>query len=288
MPRADACSHCGYDVPASWERCPHCGLPGLFPNVRAAKEPLEVQALERRYKDAMEATEARGVSAVAVRFQEALAQSKAVMNRPSAVALQVMKSENEIYGTYYDLLRAHLRIPQGDEWDVLRVALEEALFPGYKEHIRFAALSVDGRGLRNYGDCSMVLRESMIAHRATVFQENCVLFMKRRGDLASGLQVPYGYRATWPERVKVCMAKKAHELVSDMQDRSFASLLLRPGPTSADDDFVEVHVYGPMTRRTFERVVLWHSPTATRADQTRLLAVKDTLTEAGIPVEEER
>jgi hypothetical protein len=32
-------------------------------------------------------------------------------------------------------------------------------------------------------------------------------------------------------------------------------MLLKQGTTSAEDAFVEVHVWGPMTARTFERVI---------------------------------
>ena len=54
----------------------------------------------------------------------------------------------------------------------MRVFADDALFPGYKEQIRFAALSLDGKGLSSYGECTLILRDHMIAHRASVLEGN--------------------------------------------------------------------------------------------------------------------
>jgi len=81
------------------------------------------------------------------------------------------------------------------------------------------------------------------------------------------------------------VAKKASELQPNTDPAEFPTLLLQQGATSEDDDFIEVHIWGPMTRRTFERVVLEPSPNATRAEKVRLKALKATLDEAGVAVE---
>jgi predicted amidophosphoribosyltransferase len=50
----DKCSHCGYAIPLAAERCPHCTLPGIFPNVRAAQRTEEKEGLDKRYKKSMQ------------------------------------------------------------------------------------------------------------------------------------------------------------------------------------------------------------------------------------------
>ena len=104
--------------------------------------------------------------------------SHAVIARPAHEILRLATSQNEIYGTFYNLIGAGLRLPEGGKWDILRGVVDSALFPNYKEDIRFAALSLNGVGLSNYGEYSIMLRTDLIAHRASVFEENSILFMK--------------------------------------------------------------------------------------------------------------
>ena len=73
---------CGHDLPVRANFCPHCGRPGLFPNVRAASQPDEVAALDQRCADARRAAYARGCAPVADAFLLATAGSRAVIARP--------------------------------------------------------------------------------------------------------------------------------------------------------------------------------------------------------------
>jgi hypothetical protein len=160
-------------------------------------------------------------------------------------------SDKELYPTYYGLLEGQIRLPHGNEWDVLRGIADEALFPGYKEEIRFAALSLDGLGLPGYGECSFVLRDAMIAHRASIFEENSALSMKKHAYVP-----PPGHRATWGDRAKLCAVKTAGDIGASTGADQFPKLLLEPGATPEEDRFVEVHIWGPMTIRSIERVVV--------------------------------
>jgi len=251
----NVCSECGYDFPSSCDRCPHCARPGIFPNVRAAEQPWEQEALERRYTTAVSEAARRGAESTLRAFELKLAGSKAVIARNIDELMRLATSDREIYATYYDLVAAGVRIPAGDRWDVLRVATEQSLFPGYKERIRFAALTLDGEGLANYGICSLVLRDSMIAHRASVFEGNPVMWMIRRKELFEGLgSVEPGFRTAWANRARLAIAKLGGRLEPDTPRDSFPRLLLSQGATLPDDDFVEVHVYESLTVRTLERV----------------------------------
>src|SRR6266571_2723029 len=276
------CDHCRNDIPPSADKCPHCGLPGLFPNVRAAADPSEIAALERRYRSAKQDTLARCAGKSLDDFEVAVANSMAILARSDNELQRLATSDNELYATYYQLLAAGVRLPAGDKWDTLRVVADSALFPGYKEHIRFAALSLDGMGLFNYGNCLILLRDDLIAHRASVFEENSVLFMKHHGlKMSEAAKLPRGYRATWKDRAKVCLAK-THKRIDSATDASkYSALLLQQGATSEDDEFVEVHIYGSITIRTIERVIL--SPRLKRRQRATILkALEERLAKAGV------
>lgn len=273
------CELCGGEIPLSWERCPHCARPGLFPNVRAAQVPAEQEALHRRYSAVVQQAELRGAQQAVEAFEMAARGTKAVMARSFRELDRLSSSTRELFSTYYNLVRGEIHLPDGNEWDELRAVADEKLFPGYREHIRFAALSLDGAGLPHYGDCSFVFRESMIAHRASVYEENSALFLKQHAYTP-----PPGHRATWDERAKLAVAKHGEEIDATTSPEQFAGVLLGPGAAPEEDRFIEVHIWGPLSLRTVERILLT-KPTRKGQGATRK-AIRDRLKGVGLSLEE--
>jgi hypothetical protein len=212
---------------------------------------LEQQALSQRYDAAMALAATRNCVPCILAFEEKLAGSRAVLNRPIPETERLASSDKQLYATFYGLLEAEVRLPYGDKWDRLRRIADEALFPGYKEKIRFAALTLNGRGLFRFGECSLVLREDMIAHRASLFEENSTLFLKR-----CNYNPRLGHRAMWPDRGKLCVAKLADKLQSFLPEGEFATLLLREGSRPEQDHFVEVHIWGPLSIHSIEQITI--------------------------------
>src|SRR5215208_6385612 len=218
------CGSCGGPVPLEWVRCPHCALPGLFPNVRAARE--KAPELEERYRTAMSKAAARGCTANLKDFEAVAGTSHAVIARPIEDVMRLAGSDRQLYATFYELTQGESRLSFGDDWDRKRRIADEALFPGYKEKIRFAALSLDGSGVPEFGACSLSLREELIAHRASVFEDNSAVLLHQRG-----YGEPPASRATWEERGKLCAAKAASEIGPNTGPSEFPGILLRRGAT---------------------------------------------------------
>jgi hypothetical protein len=255
MSRLPPCDYCNNDILPSASICPHCGKAVGFPNVRAAANLDERAALDARYGEARSESASRKADAALSSFEKALSDAKAVIVRSTGELQRLASSDNEVYATYYQLTEAVVRLPRGDKWDVLRALADSALFPGYKENIRFAALSLDGHGLYSYGECSMILRTEMIEDRASLFEENTVLFMKNHNVRIWGAEsLPKGYRAIWADKAKLCAAKLHKRIDATTKADEYCDLLLKQGANSEEDEFVEVHIYGPMTARTIERV----------------------------------
>ena len=180
-------------------------------------------------------------------FEGAVAnQSEAVVTLYAPEVFRLAVNDKELYASFYDLVRAGVRLPSEGFWDQVREAVDSRLFNYYKEHIRFAALSLNRRGLSHYGDCYLVLKENMIAHRATVFEENSVVFMHRRQVPITG-ELPTGYRAIWQDRGRLAVAKLAASISPNTVTADFPTLLLRDGKKPEDDQFVEVHIYGSLS-----------------------------------------
>lgn len=273
------CPECLHTIPSAAVRCPHCARPGLFPNVREVEQPDDVKALEDRLRTVQDAAATRGATETLTAFVAAVDGSKAVLARSLNETQRLAYSDKQGYATYYQLTNAEVRVPDGDGWDLLRRRTDAALFPGYHDDMRFAALSLKRVGLSNYGDCSITLRTAMIAHRASLLEENSVLFMKNHSialneELAPKLR---GYRSSWVARGKLAAAKLGDSITPETAPDQFADLLLKQGAKSDDDVFIEVHIWGPMTVRTFEHVTVTPNTKGRLPAKTILRALKAAL-----------
>lgn len=279
------CTFCKNNIPPSVSRCPHCGQPSLFPNVNIANE--EQSFLQDRYEKAVAEALARGAEANVEGFEKILDKSYAVINRSLNELERLIGSDFEVYATYYHLSEG-IRLQKGEKFDSLRQAADSIFFTGYREEIRFAALSLDSTGLSNYGECSWVLREEMIAHRASVFEENTTLYYMHN-NIKGADDVPKGYRAIWSDRGKLCVAKLASKIDTTTNSDKYSGILLHQGATSEDDDCVEVHVFGPMTIRTIEEVSFNPIPTTiSKRDRivwkAKIEGIKEKLVKYGVKV----
>jgi hypothetical protein len=239
-------------------------------------------ALAARFEQAKENARDRGSSGPLDEFHEAVNHSCAVLSRPLAKVAEMVNSDNELYTTFYQLVEASARLPEDNEWDRGRASVDSLLFPHYHQDIRFAALSLDGSGLTGYGDVTIVLSEVSIRARATVFEKNTVQFCREHGVIAGGT-VPLGYRAEWTDRGMLAVAKLHAKILPDTTKDQFPGILMdQSGATTAD--FIEVHIYGPIHRKAFTRV-LGKKPKR-GADKVLLRSIKAKLRTLNISLEE--
>jgi hypothetical protein len=244
-----------------------------------------MEALRTRYAAAIARAARRGYESTARSFEQTMRKTRAVINRPLGEVQRLARSDDEVYATYYQLRESGVRVPQGDAWDKRRAITDEAFFSGYREKIRFGALTADGKGVWHYGDVAVVLKETMIAHRASVLEENSVMFMQRHKVRVYDAHVlPQGYRAIWAEREKVCLAKLADRLHAQTGDAEHAQILLKQGAKPEEDDFVEVHIWGPLTRRCFEHITI-RKTNLRPAARVVLKDLQEQLEPMGVPVE---
>jgi hypothetical protein len=265
------CPHCRTEVRESEERCPACYSVLGFPNVRAAQKPEEKAALAARYEAAIRSATTRSCEGVFEKFLQAVRSSRAVICRSLSKVKELVSSDNELYASFYQLVGLGARRPEDTPTERLRLVADDLLFPYYRDKIRFATLSLNGKGATTYGDCSIVLRDLAICHRATVFEENSLHFFKRR-QIRFGESVPSGYRAVWEQRHELAAAKLEPALQEHMESDAFENLLLRPAQEQVLEDFIEVHIYGSLGRDSIERLVV--TKPRQKADQVILAEIE--------------
>ncbi len=252
--------------------------------MRQAGQPAEIHAVELRYQRAMSDAAGRGCANPARAFESAVATSRAVIGRSFEEARRLATADNQGYAPFWKLLHAGVRLPDDDRWNRLRGQADTELFGQFRDHIRFAALSLDGACLAHYGAVSLELKEDMIAHRATVFEENSAVFFERKRQRGEEPPAISGHRARWDDRGKLALAKHEPELTPTSTDDEFTSMLLCSGPTSGEDVFIEVHIYGSLTRRSLARVVV--DVDAAQASPALVIDLRDRLAAINVSVEE--
>ncbi len=251
------CPDCNEPFPETQPLCPHCGRPSLFPNVHAAERAEERKALDDRYCQACNDLSRRGCDAVRQSFEtEICLKAVPVISTSFNEFVRIAAADTNPFSTYYQRVKAETLIPNGEKWNVLRNVAEDALFPGYKDKIRFGVLSLDGDGVYNYGECSITLKLHMLTHRTSLFTDNNVVFTiyAQKSAMADAENLERGHRATWDERHKLCVAKLGPQMDANLAPGDFATLLLQQGRTTEDDRFVELHIWGPVTVRSVQSV----------------------------------
>jgi len=248
------CDFCNEPAPLNRTSCPHCGRPSLFPNVRMANQPSQKEKLENRYVAALDDARQRACEPELTAFSDACKATRAVLNCTLAQLYRRVASGTEVFETFYDLERLLVRsdTPSQPDWQTLRPQAEIELLgcDEHKDRLFYALLSIEEEGLTTYGECTVVLKEAMIAHRSSCFEENTGVFWMQNKTF------PPGKRSDWENRHKLCVAKLAGQIDKKMQPAHFQSVLLSKGRTSLDDNFIEVQVFGPITSRSLRCVAI--------------------------------
>jgi hypothetical protein len=245
------CERCGAEVSESLSECTSCGTFSGYPNVRIARKPEEVEALDSRYLQALIEAEERGLLEKVERFERNVqTQSQALVSMDVDTLRALATRENELFSNYALRIKAQVRKPASLSDDQRRRAVDGRLWGSFGEEIRYAALSLNGRGLSSYGDCFATLRNLHVEHRSSVLERNSFEFV----EVAPSKPLPEGFRSDWANRHKVAVTKCARLIKNETTDAEFPAILLESGTSRQNDEFIEVHVYGPFDFKAIEAI----------------------------------
>jgi len=275
MARNEPCDDCKLEYCTSRTSCPHCGRPQRFPNVMAARDGRHKEALQEQYKLAKSQISSSQTQALDD-LEKLAAKSLAVLCCNPDKLEPMIQRQFDLLPNYWDLhdLRASASHGSGESnWHQLRQKAEIELVDSaeHRERLHYAALSLDGTGLPHYGDCTIVLRESMIGHRATVYRTNSAMEVSQT---VGGTLHPGGL-AEWKDRGQLVATKLADQVQPGMGPTEFQKLLLRPRnpqTSETEDVFVEVLVFGELTMYSFASVsvTVRVKPTSRNTKKTRV------------------
>jgi len=276
------CGECDNDMPVSRLTCPHCGRPQFFPNVDLAKIEPESRKLSEAHARARDDCDKRGCLARFDEFEAICAESSALFNCSLQKLHREVGTGTDLFENYQDLERLRLRTtaPDGFDWAKLRPQAEIELL-GSEAHLNqlhYACLSIDGNGLVRYGECSVELAGSMIAHRASCFGGNTAIVFFENHSFSASL------RCAWNSRGVICASVFGGEIEESTAKTDYPGIIVVNAPQPQDDRFIEVHVFGPITTRTFKAVRIKNG-SYSRREKVLCAAVAQKLRGARIDVQ---
>jgi hypothetical protein len=273
------CEKCTSEVSETEEKCSTCGEYAGPPNVRAADQGTEVQALEIRYLEAINRARADGREQELLSFDLNIKLTFAVVNVDLAFLHQFLTDDKLTYSNYDLSIKGQTRRPAKGRDDRHRKSVGAMLFGSYAEEIRYAALSLDGSGLMSWGPYAIRIKELAIGDRVSLLEDNSYNFVAKH-KLTPGGQIPEGYVTAWQNRHKLAVAKLGGQVSTGTTEAAHPRILLTSTGNRATDDFIEVHIYGGFDNKAIESVK-GRSAVKGKYEQAVISIVKDLLTNAG-------
>jgi hypothetical protein len=190
-------------------------------------------------------------------FEAAVANSFAIRN-VGELELRGLTAENQMMSTFERMQSAQISAKAAEEWTAYRLSAGASLFPNYQADIRFGAIALgpDPVGVQSYGSFTLVLKEQMIARRSSLFITNSARIVRDSGMVRGAKIAKQGDRSTWADRAKLAVVKCGGSMQSTTNPAEFGRRLLTQAASSGDEEYVELHVFRPMTIRTVSRILV--------------------------------
>jgi hypothetical protein len=211
-------------------------------------------ALLRNYHEAVVDAQRRGARRQVEQVESLIAGSTATINVPPKILSSMVLGA--AYRSYYKALDQDLRRIAEQKYHAHRAAVDAKVHPGYGAEILNAAINPDGRGLTNYGEITLRLRDISISTRASVLRENAFAFYERHDLGRRDAEEEPGWRATWPDRARLGVAHLGPSLTAGIADDDLSFRILTIGANRENDRYIEVHIYGELSCAALENVSL--------------------------------
>lgn len=268
------CPRCNTAANENLRHCTTCQADLGFPNVRASRSPETSGALAKRFSDARQRAAARKVRDEFDQLVDVLrSSSHVVVAMPAFAARGLFFDSRNLYSNYEALVGTPTRTPAPFADDSARRAVSGKLFGSYAGEIHYGVLSLDARGLANYGCMFLRLRDIAVEDRTSFLNENSFIFLK---DLRVTETIPPGFTSDWAHRCELGAAKLEPTLSSGSTVREWSEELVKSGASRSIDSCIEAHIYGPFDAAAVENVVTTNAG-ASHQEKADIGCIKDLL-----------
>ncbi len=273
------CPSCKSQTSQCMRYCPTCGADMGCPNVRAATSNGEASALSSRYEAAQKHAQSRDVEKEFSSLTDTIATaSHVVVAMPPFVARMLLLDPRRLYAGYEALVDSHTRAPAPFQFDSERRSVSGKLFGSYANDINYGLLSLDGRGLSNYGSVFACLHDFAVKDRVSFLHENSYHFLQKYASSPQAT-IPLGFRSDWTHKSLLAAAKIEANLAKGSTPMEWADQLVASGKDRASDEFIEAHIYGPFNALSIS-TVLTSGIGDSREERNDISCIKEYLKES--------
>jgi hypothetical protein len=259
--------------------CRACGESLGAVNVNIVSDIYFQEGLKKRYAAVLKEVSKRDKLAEVQRLEEAVEQKgQAVINMPLEILFKVV-NESDAYLSYQRGVEQGKIYARAFNEEIFQCVIEGVLYGVSGKDVVYAALSLDDNGVSFYGDVSVVLKTQQIARRTTVFEKDT--FPLYNELIESGWKpnkiIPSGHCGTWRERAVVVLIKHSIAVAEMKSLPDFARLILKSDDKDYDDDFIELHIWGNITKLNLEKVTLHKKASINRYDTLQFRILQNNL-----------
>lgn len=253
------CSSCSAPIDINSVVCEHCGTASPQPiTVKRALLASEVEALSKRYDAAKSALEVKGLWEEIGAFEKIVdEEGHAVINLNFTFLWDwLMHGSKEYQGYRRSVLDGSINRSKFEN-DRDRSVVESILF-GTAVDIIYAALSLDGFGLKSYGPISVVLKTSAIEARTSLLEMNSYKFVDiaEKKGWTRREPLPQGSFAPWVHKEKLALVKCHDMLTKHCSVKQASSMILYSNGERSTDEFLELYIYGKLASSVVEKIKL--------------------------------
>ena len=260
--------------------CRRCGWLLGFPNRRAAE--AERPELVARYYTACKNADSHNTLKL-LEKAEALAEASRPVIAMSFAACDDLLRPGK-YRNYDQRVGSGEREPARAADHSNREMVGQRLYPMYSQHIAYAALSPDGRGLSSYGPIALrwQVTPNYLGRRSSLLEENSYTFYNRFSLGPLNATIPGGYRAVWEDRARLVAAKLEPRITIATAENELPQLLLHEGGRP-NDDFVEIAIYadGGLDTEDVDMVTV-QRPATTSEEHHRMELILEACANRGV------
>ncbi len=248
------CVNCSRPLDPRGSICDHCTTQNDPPNVRLAKKPDELAALDNNYSKIVAARTANQRAAVALIETFIKKEQRVAVARSAVEVAQFLSKPNSLYQTYHQQVFSNGRYAGTGPIDTIRVQFENAALPNLADKTVFGSLSVADKGQPDFGNTTMILSHEACKPRTTFFWGNPYVLSKTM-KVNVGETFPLGYRSTWDDGYKLVTCKHYGEI--DCRSLSSAEChdLLNKPTTAGDPDYIEAHYWKGFPASVVSKIV---------------------------------
>lgn len=248
------CTKCGALLNPRESICDHCTGQNDSPNVRLAKSPTEVSALDAKYTSVFSGLSREDEKTIRKVEACVRTEQKVAVARSALEIAKFLATPNALYQTYHQQVFSSGKYAGTGPIDSRRIAFENAALPNLADQTVFGSLSIADQGQPNFGNTTMILSADACEPRTSFFWGNPYVLSQQMG-LTLVEVFPEGFRSTWEDAFKLVVCKHHKEINGNALSVKNCHEMINRSSSDGDPDYIEAHYWKGFPASVISKIV---------------------------------